>query len=88
VRRVANEDGVSAAAECSAYALCSDVVALSWTAITPCPGCVTAAVVGSVRAATGERHTASPAQVVTGDALGRLLCRARQSPANGRTSSR
>jgi hypothetical protein len=79
---------VRVAVECSAYALCSDVLVLGWTAVIPCPGCVTEAAVDSEPAETVAPRTASPAQDVTGDALERLLCQAQQSPANGHTSSR
>jgi hypothetical protein len=74
-------------AECVDYALCSDVLDLGWTAVTPCRGCViAAAATGLDRAATGDPTTASPALIVTGDELERLLCRARQGQMNGRTS--
>jgi hypothetical protein len=79
----------SVAVECAGYALCSDVLELGWTAITPCHGCVTGAAVGdSERAATEGHRAADPAQAVTGDELERLLCQARLSRASGRTSSR
>lgn len=76
------------AVECDGYALCSDVLELGWTAVTPCRGCVIAAASGSVRAAIEGPRTADPAQVVTGDELERLLCQARQLRESGLTSSR
>lgn len=74
-------------AECADFALCTDVLDLGWTARTPCSGCVIAgAVTGSERAAIDDPPTASLVQIVTGDELERLLCRARQEPMNARTS--
>jgi hypothetical protein len=79
-------EGVSVAVECDAYALCSDVLALGWTAAIPCRGCVTSGADDSVRAETAERRTADPAPAVTADELERLLCRARQRKNNTATS--
>jgi hypothetical protein len=73
--------------ECADFALCSDVLDLGWTAVTPCRGCVIADVaVASDRAATDAPTIASPALIVTGDELEQLLSQARQPRTLGPTS--
>ncbi len=73
--------------ECDAYALCSDVLDLGWTAITPCRGCVIVAVATDLaRAEIAGRATASPAQIVTADELEQLLYQARQPKISADTS--
>ncbi|WP_159440864.1 hypothetical protein [Jatrophihabitans endophyticus] len=46
----ANEHSVGAADDCSAFALCSDVRELEWTATAPVPWCATAAATGTTAA--------------------------------------
>lgn len=85
-RTEVSEARARAVVDCSAYALCSDVLVLGWTAVTPCRGCVTGAAIGSARAATADQTTAGPAPIVTGDELERLLCQAHQRMISARTS--
>lgn len=72
---------------CDDWALCIDVAALDWTAIVPCPGCVAEVVAhGSGAVGTVGLRSVESAQVVTADALERLLSQVTPVQGNERTS--
>lgn len=59
---------------CESLALCQDAVRIGWTAIDPCASCVATAITPSYGHANQDgNRDASPAALVTGDALERLL---------------